>query len=513
MSNATLDLQGGYAANDVADIINFLEGYADSAATNVKTAASSIETMISTDIELGDAPDLASALSEVNGVLSDIGEPDPDTTSPINWPTDTVGDSPAINDYAMPNSPNVSTPSMGSLFTIALPTFDSQAITDFNSWVKSSLPNISSYPDDLDINNITMTVPQNYFHQTVFLSARDKLNTNIVDGGTMLNGTVETDLFDREKERDEQVLQDSIDKITNQWSKLGWDLPDGMLANMMLGVYNDYNNKRLTTSREISIKQAELEHDGLFKSLEMAIGHEKVYLDNLNNYAIRLFEQQKQTGVFLIEIFKANATKFNDEINLFKEDVNAYGQYILSKKLEIESYIAKLEAQKVIQSVNESTVNVFKAEVEATKLQWDNFKTQVEAVVAQYDAEKTKLMAYKTSADIYIARIDAEAKRFVSEEEAYKTRTQAWTSGVQGKVAAAEAIIRSSMAINEQLIKEWEIQARMKEVEFQAKLEACKTLAQTFSNQIAGALSGIHAGAQYSGGYTSNYGIQHTYSY
>jgi hypothetical protein len=513
MSDATIDLEGGYAANDVGSIIRFLEGYADSAANNVNSAASSIETMIGADIDLRDAPDIEGTLSEVRGVLSSIGEPDPNTTTAIDWPTDTVGDSPAINDYTMPNSPDVDTPSMGALQTINIPTFDSQAITDFNSWVKSSLPNISSYPDDLDINNITMTVPQNYSHQTVFLSARDKLNTNIVDGGTMLNGTVETDLFNREKERDEQVLQDSIDKITNQWSKLGWDLPDGMLANMMLGVYNEYNNKRLTTSKDISIKQAELEHDGLFKSLEMAIGHEKVYLDNLNNYAIRLFEQQKQTGIFLIEIFKENSRKFNDSINLFKEDVSAYGQYILAKKTEVESYLVELEAQKVIQSVNESTVNVYKAEIEATKLQWDNFKTQVEAVVAQYDAEKTKLMAYKTSADIYISRIDAEAKRFLAEEEAYKARTQAWGTGVQAKVAASEAIIRSSMAVNEQLIKEWEIQARMKELELQSKLEACKTLAQTFSNQIAGALSGIHAGAQYSGGYTSNYGIQHTFNY
>lgn len=510
MSDATLDLTGAAANDAVGAIITSLYSYADTALANAEMATDSLERMINAEVNTGNAPDLESTLSEISRVMSDIGEPDPDTTSAVNWPADTVGDSPAIQDYTMPNSPSVDSPTLGGMQTINIPTFDSQAITDFNSWVRSSLPNISSYPSK---PTITITTPQNYSHQTMFLSARDKLNTNIVDGGTMLDASVETDLFDREKERDEQVLQDSIDKVTNQWSKLGWDLPDGMLASMMLGVYNEYNNKRLTTSREISIKQAELEHEGLFKSLELAIGHEKVYLENLHNYAVRLFEQQKQTGIFLIEIFKSNAQKFNDEISLFKADVDAYAQYIMAKKIEVDAYIAEVEAQKVIQSINESTVNIYKAEVEAVKLQWDNFKTQVEAVVAQYDAEKTKLMAYKTSADIYVARIEAEAKRFMSEEEAYKIRTQAWTAGVQGKVAAAEAGIKASSELNEQLIKEWEVQARMKEVELQAKLEACKTLAQIYSNQVAGALSGIHAGSQYSGGYTSQYGIQHTYSY
>ncbi|MBU2049351.1 MAG: hypothetical protein KKH61_10290, partial [Gammaproteobacteria bacterium] len=47
---------------------------------------------------------------------------------------------------------------------------------------------------------------------------------------------------------------------TSMWAKKGWSLPDGLLAHSLSEVQKEYMNKGLDRSREIAIKQADLEH-------------------------------------------------------------------------------------------------------------------------------------------------------------------------------------------------------------------------------------------------------------
>jgi hypothetical protein len=65
-------------------------------------------------------------------------------------------------------------------------------------------------------------------------------------------------MFDREEERAYQIHLDALDKITDEWSKKGFTLPNTNLLVALSMEVIDYGNKRLDRNREILIKEWEL---------------------------------------------------------------------------------------------------------------------------------------------------------------------------------------------------------------------------------------------------------------
>mgnify|MGYP001412421613 FL=1 len=160
---------------------------------------------------------------------------------------------PSIN---LPNAPTLDVPVSPINADFVLPEYVSEfSIPEFISKVPLFNTEKISVPEIIALDN-------NY-SSSLNTALRVKLLANINTGGTGLSPTIEAAIFARETERGSQSLQDAIDKTTAQWAKMGFSLPDGMLSSEILALNKEYMNKRLDVSRDISLKQAELEQENI----------------------------------------------------------------------------------------------------------------------------------------------------------------------------------------------------------------------------------------------------------
>jgi hypothetical protein len=87
---------------------------------------------------------------------------------------------------------------------------------------------------------------------------RAKLLHDITEGAPAVPENIETEIFNRERERSLLEHQDELDRICAEWSEKSFMLPDGMLAALIAQSEINYGNKRQDLSRDIAIKSFEL---------------------------------------------------------------------------------------------------------------------------------------------------------------------------------------------------------------------------------------------------------------
>jgi hypothetical protein len=410
-------------------------------------------------------------------------------TAPTDFPM--LPDAPTTNDFSFPSAPVYAMPTVPILSDIIIPDFIEG--------------NISPLSTQMPVSDITVPAlgqiesggqaPEDELVQ----AAKAKLTSNILNGGTMLNPVVEADIWNRDRERRQQTLQDMVDKLTSQWAKLGWSVPDGLLAGSMIALNNEYMNKDLDMSREIAIKQAELEQVGMFKSLELANQLEGVLIGSFNEYAKRVYEMSKTTADVTLQIFKADIDLYNSNLQAFKTDVETYKIAIESELARAEVYKARMSGIQVAASVDESRVKVYTAQIGAIAQQVEVFKSTVQSVSLMYEAEKQKVEAYKARVEAYTSAVEGVTKRYLGEVEGFKGFIQAYVASSDSQTKISELGLKSQIAVADATLKSWEVQLNLVTENVKLQLQALDTAAKTTSNLAAGAMAAGHAAVSLSG--------------
>jgi len=407
--------------------------------------------------------------------------PAPPTAYPDAPPTE-----PTFSDHDFPAAPVFTMPSVPVVNDIVIPGFVSNDIVGISASLPiftSSVPTVSAIPDGGDI-------PEDSLMQTV----KSKLERNILNGGTMLDPAVEESIFNRDLERREQILRDSLDKITNQWAKLNWSLPDGLLAGQLTLLQTEYMNKNLESSRTIAVEQAKLEQSGVFKSLELGISLENIVMESHNKYAARILESSKSTADVTIQIFKERVNLYNSMLAAYKTDVDAFKARIDAEVARAQAYESQIKALSLVNQIDETKAKIYVSQITAINSMVDVYKNQVQAVGLMYEAEKTKVERFKQQVEAYVAQIDSVTKKYAVEVEGFKAFIAGYSASADGQIKLSDLKGRSEIASAEALIKEWEIQADLIQKNLALKLEALKSLASVSSNVAAGALAANHAG-------------------
>jgi hypothetical protein len=149
-------------------------------------------------------------------------------------------------------------------------------------------------------------------------------------GGTGLVPAVETAIWDRAREREIATAQAAIDTITIQSESLGYELPPGVLNDGIRRETRAYFDKVSTLSRDIAVKQAELEQANMQKAIDQCTAYEAM-----------LAEIQAKRASVAVEAYKAEILRFQAQV---EQAVKHWEVQI--KQLEAQqTYI--LEAQKI----------------------------------------------------------------------------------------------------------------------------------------------------------------------
>jgi hypothetical protein len=134
-------------------------------------------------------------------------------------------------------------------------------------------------------------------------SLADVITTRLA-GGTGITPAVETAIWDRARERELATAQAAIDQVTRDTEALGYDLPTGVMNDGIRRATRDYYDKVSALSRDVAIKQADLEQSNMQAAIDKAIGYEATLSE--------ILARRSQVS---IAAFQADVQRFTAEVD------------------------------------------------------------------------------------------------------------------------------------------------------------------------------------------------------
>jgi len=534
--------------------IDVIKAYADSAIESAKDAIGQLGSLgwgYLTGVSTVFLPALTAyplVQPTAPGPLS-VGSPPPVTTVTIPTapaaPNITIPDAPAVTWPTIPSgSPALSgatytPPVIGAYYDIPFP---DSPIIDYGT-LEIDMPT----PIVIDPVDWSFVIGEIFDkNDPLIMAIKNRLINNVLYGGTGLTPAIEEAIWNRDLERNEQQIEDSTDKVIQMWAKKGFSLPDGMLAHSLSEVQKEYFNRMIDRSREISIKQAELEQANIFKSMELGTSLMIQYIGVLIKWEELILRAQEDTAKYFNEYIELQIKAHQDMIEVAKISAQIYEIRIKAELGKIEVYKAQMQAAMVIAGINEQIAKIYMAEITAAIAQYKGelegdtllvqiFSESVRAALAQAQVEEAKINGYAALIKGLVAKAEvynSEVQGFLAQVQAEKVKIEAsvaeidaWGKGANALIAAHQVKIeeykanqqwniatasefnsvsaqnmRASIDISRILSANAQVIANSMHQGFSIPLDAAKAVAQATTTLAAGAVSALHTSASMSYG-------------
>ena len=352
-----------------------------------------------------EAPDYDIANADVNLPAAppplDVGD------APLAPDTDTDLDYPVAPDYAIPSVPTLEDVTIPLAPAIEFPTFDSTAPVD-----------------DLVVPGLTFSYQEDDYASELVDAVVAKLINDITVGGTGLSQAVEQAIWDRGRNREDQASIIAKEETRADSSKRGFTLPPGVLDRSLQDIAQETQGKIIDLSREIMIKQAEMEQQNVQFAVGEAIRLETTQMNLWNDRMARRFAVAQYTQDTAIALFNADVALYKTQLEAYNINAQVFNTLIAAELGKLEVYKAELDGQKLINDINKTTVDIYKTTIDSLVAQSTLYKTEMEAVRLQLDAEKTKI-------DIYLGEIQG----YTAQIEAVKAQYDVYNSQIEGEMA------------------------------------------------------------------------------
>lgn len=279
-------------------------------------------------------------------------------------------------------------------------------------------------------------------------------------GGTGLAPAVEQAIWDRGRSRETHIALAKSRELQRMADGAGFPLPTGALVVGLQQVNKEYYDQLSTLSRDVSIKQAEMEQENMRQSVAEGMQLESKLIDYSYQMEQMAFESAKAAAQNAIELHNAAIQKFNGLLQGYQTYASVYKTIIDGQLAKVEVFKAQLQAEMSKAEINKLRVEQFKAEIEARMSTVEIFKAQVGAAQTLVEIEKAKISAAGEQVRGYVAQVNAETAKI----EAFKAQ-------VQGEATKAEVYKAKASAYASQVGAEAEL-ARAHLARFQAQITA-----------------------------------------
>jgi len=351
-------------------------------------------------------------------------------------------DAPAINLSYVDPTLSISLPATPNLLSISVTPFDGVTMPTFTATdpvLALTAPSVREY------------VPGSQYTSALLTSVAATLQDRIENGGTGLNSDVENAIWDRGREREYRAQRDAIADLERMES-LGYALPPGTYLDARIKITTETDYALRGHSREVMIKQAELEQSNVLAALQTAQQLEGQMLNYTNSVEQRLFDATKYATEAGISIYNAQVQAYASLVDVYKTKVQIYTAQIQAEMSRVEAYKAQIEAEKVKADVNTALVSQYKAMAEVSLSNIEIYKAQIAGIQTKAEIEKTKIEIYGEQVKAYGAKINAYTagvEGFRATLQAEQTKQQVYQSQVEAysaKVTAAAKQVDSRIA-------------------------------------------------------------------
>lgn len=370
--------------------------------------------------------------------------------------TETAPDSPGITtSFGDPGDLVVSLPAAPALLSLSIGNF---AGTNFPTFAEEA-PEI-----ELVAPGLIPYEPGAQYTSSLMTLLRSTFLTRIQDGGTGLPPEVENAIWDRGREREAKSSAEAIRKL-EQMEAMGFAFPPGVYLDARLRIITETDAAIKGHSREVMIKQAELEQANIQKSLELANQLEGQWLDSWNKIEDRKFQTAKYQTEAQVSIFNARVEGFKAMLEAYKSKVQVYEAQVRAETQKVEAYRAQIAAEQAKAEVNRALVEQYKVQTDVALSAIEVFKAKVDAIRTKAEIEKLKVEIFREQISAFTAKVNA----YSAQVEAYKAGSQAEVSkqdAFKARVEAYRAHVEAASKVIEARISELEGKIKIKQSEY-----------------------------------------------
>jgi len=384
-------------------------------------------------------------------------------------------DMPHLDESPIPQAPQVNLPDIPTLKDINIPDMPTLDMLSLDV----NIPDFNAILPDLHFD-----YSENEYSSNLYNKLEDAINTNL-DGGTLLP---EREMFDRSKERDLEVLHQTINETLDLWASRGFDLPNGLADQKVENLLKDWENKRMDLSRDIAIEEAKIRRENINNAINSGINLEKSRMQYYSEYYNRALEVSKYLVESGISIYNMKVIEYNTLIKAAQEKINLFDIKLKSNLQKLEMFKSQIEALNATSSLNDNLIKVYLSQIEAVKSKIDIYKSKIEALNMVSQNNANRILAYRTLIEGQVSKLNASLKKV----DVYLAKVNAFRAKIDAYKAKAAAIE------NKNQLKKTALDIRMKEIDaaiqknkfeidkYMAKLEKDKTVADINKSKIIG---------------------------
>ena len=373
-------------------------------------------------------------------------------------------------DYDYPIPPDTTLPDVPTLLSLNLPTLDTINIIDFNLDFPTS--------NSLVIPGMTFSFSESNYSDTLLTSVKDALITRLA-GGTGLTPAVEAAIWNRGRDREQTSSLQSERTLLVDRAQSGFSRPTGAAMAALDRVIADTQDKIIDLSREIMIKQAELEQENVKHAIQQTVALEDILVREHMAINQRSFEVAKYVQDIQIEIFKMAVSKYTSEVEAYKAFTQSYQLRVQAELTKVEIYKAKLDGERLKGDINEQGIRLYLAQLDGIKANIEIYKSLIQTVSEKIKNEGLKLETYKTDIEAYSEGVKAKVSEYtiyseqikgeLAKVEIFDTKVKAFSSKIQAYAASSDIKIKKAeveSTIQELNIKKYgsDIQAFIEQV-------------------------------------------------
>lgn len=330
-----------------------------------------------------------------------------------------------------------------------------------------NIPNFTELAPQLTVvaPSIREYTPGAGYASALLTATLTSLQSRITNGGTGLRPDIENAIWDRAREREYRQLGDAIAEL-DRFEALGYALPPGVYLDARLKLQTEISYANAGHSREVMIKQAELEQANVRDALGQAIQVETVQINQTNAVEQRLFEASRYATEAGISIYNAQVQAYGAYLDAYKAKIAAYEAQIRGELGRVEAYRTEIAAEQAKSDINRARVEQYKVQTDVALSAIEVFKAEIAAIQSKADIERLKVQifgeqirGYATKVNAYTAQVEgfqASLRAETTKQEAYTGKVNAYAAQVTAGGRAIEARIAEYKAQIDQKLAEWE---------------------------------------------------------
>lgn len=418
-------------------------------------------------------------------------------------PVLSFGSAPTPFSDTAPASPGINTDFVYPELTVNLPSAPSLLSLNTYSFNGINLPTITQDIPTLDLAapSIREYVPGSLYTSSLLQTLQTQLQDRIQNGGTALPPEVETALWNRGRDREYRQVRDALADL-ERMETLGFAFPPGVYIDARVKIQTEMGYNSANISREIMIKQAELELTNILKSLDTATQLEGQMINYANSVEQRLFESCKYATQAGIEIYNAQVRSYAAYLDAYKTKVAIYEAQIRGELAKVEAYKAEIEAEQAKAQINTALVQQYKTQADVALASVEVYKAQIAAIQSKAEIEKLKVeifgeqvRAFGAKVNAYTAGVEgfrASIQAETSKQEAFRSQVEAYSAQVSAAAKIAETKIEEYKGKITAKNAEWEgykAQANAEAARVQAIASTNSSVADLYRAQVTGLAS------------------------